>query len=105
MLSSVKEEMKESEVTMIETMGGSNSPELILYNTPDFNTKYDETSTEKKGFCLVKQPSLVSTGPKAILDTYAGSPTKSPFKLNPLRLLPTEIVEEETRPASTRDSI
>ena len=53
----------------------------------------------------MKQPSLVSTGPQNFLDTIIGSPAKTPTKLNTLKLISMEIVEEETRPASTRDPI
>ena len=54
------------------------------------------TTTEKKGFKMVRQPSLVSTGPQANLETQNASPKKSPGNTtNPLRLSNSEVILED----------
>ena len=73
------------------------SPEVMGLNT-----------TEKKGFCMVRQPSLVSTGPQANLETLIGSPSKTPGKVtNPLRLSTSEAIQEDLADSydKTKDEI
>ena len=58
-LTCVKEELKESELTQVESC--NNSPPQPLLKTPKLFS--NGGSTEEKGFYVVRQPSLVSTGP------------------------------------------
>ena len=90
-LTSVKEDFKESEATQVESFGQA-SPQRFL-SSPEM---IGITTTEKKGFCMVRQPSLVSTGPQANLETQIASPNKSPEnQTNPLKLSDSEVILED----------